>query len=947
MSGAIVRISTALAVVLAAAVAATASERYDPRLRFKTTRTAHFDIHAHQGEEALARRLAVIAERVRARFEPTLGRPRGRVQVILIDQSDPSNGWATPFPYDAIEITAAPPPLESIIGNTTDWLELVFTHEYTHILHLDRTRGLMQGLRRAFGRNPIIFPNAFLPKWQIEGLATYEESRMTGQGRVPAGDFRAIVNAAAARGRFEPIDRASGGLTDWPSGHASYAYGAYFHQYLADRFGDERLAKLADSTAGRVPLFGAGAFRKVFGTPVGQLWSDFTLMHERASQTSSQTDARASRLTHHGFTVSSPRRGGDGALYYGVFNPDGFPALLRMAPDGTTRRLAWRAGGSRVSIRGDWVVFDRVERVRSVAVYSDLYAVRSNGSGLRRLTRGARAADPDLSPDGRVIVCTVQAGGRRALALIDFTTAADAVPRLLVDDPESDFGGPRWSADGRRLVAQRRRRGSYELVSIDPSTREVRTLVARPDTRLVTPSWTDDATILFAADPAGGPFNIFAFDVPTGSVRRVTDTTSGAQFPELAADGTLTYVGYTPEGYDIFSVPTDRTAWTAANLTAANLNPANARTSEPANPGTPEPQNSRTSEPSSYSPLPTLVPTYWSPFIESDADETVVGVGTAMTDALGRHSYAASAGWSSRGRPDWLVSYAYDRWRPTLFATYSDDTDPIRGGELRSRELFVGTLIRFREIRFSESFLTGFDGETDTVACSVECPGHADAAADFRSIRAGWLHDSRRQFGYSISDEEGFAVEAAVEASRAALGSDADTDSMVIDTRLFQRAFSRHTVLAARAAFAGSWGDLQARRVFSAAGSGPVYTEFDFGRDTIGLLRGFSPEDVVGTRAATASLDVRFPLARPQRGPVSWPILLHSLHGAAFVDAAHAWDRAFRAADVKSSVGAELSADVVLIHSLSLTIASGAAWTFDPAASRSSAAFFVRLGRAF
>jgi len=316
-----------------------------------------------------------------------------------------------------------------------------------------------------------------------------------------------------------------------------------------------------------------------------------------------------------------------------------------------------------------------------------------------------------------------------------------------------------------------------------------------------------------------------------------------------------------------------------------------------------------------------------------------------MTDALGRHSYSAAAGWSSRGRPDWQMSYAYDRWRPTLFASYSDDTDPIRGGELRSRELFAGAVIRFREVRFSETFLAGFDAEAESIVCSAECRGRD--SADFRSIRAGWLHDSRRQYGYSISDEEGVAIEAAAEASRTALGSDADTDATIVDLRLFQRAFSPHTVVAARAAFAGSWGDLQARRVFSAAGSGPVFTAFDFGRDAIGLLRGFAPEDVVGTRAATASLDLRIPLARPQRGPVSWPFLLHSLHAAFFVDAAHAWDQDFRAADVKSSVGGELSADVVLIHSLPLTLAAGSAWIRDPSTSRSSAAFFVRVGKAF
>ena len=43
------------------------------------------------------------------------------------------------------------------------------------------------------------FPNLFLPKWQIEGLATYEESVLTGEGRLHAGDFRAIVGRGGAR----------------------------------------------------------------------------------------------------------------------------------------------------------------------------------------------------------------------------------------------------------------------------------------------------------------------------------------------------------------------------------------------------------------------------------------------------------------------------------------------------------------------------------------------------------------------------------------------------------------------------------------------------------------------------------------------------------------------------------------------------------------------------
>ncbi|MEP6918126.1 MAG: hypothetical protein ABJC89_20935, partial [Acidobacteriota bacterium] len=195
-----------------------AANRYEPRFRFQTISTPRFAIHFHQGEEAIARRLARIAEEVAGRVDAGLGRANGRVHVILVDQSDLSNGWASPAPYNLIEIAAAAPPGALTIGNTDDWLRLVFSHEYTHVVHLDKVHGWIGGLRRVFGRNPILFPNLFLPLWQVEGIATYNESALTGQGRVPAGDFRNIVDRAASAGRFEPLDRANGGLIDWPSG---------------------------------------------------------------------------------------------------------------------------------------------------------------------------------------------------------------------------------------------------------------------------------------------------------------------------------------------------------------------------------------------------------------------------------------------------------------------------------------------------------------------------------------------------------------------------------------------------------------------------------------------------------------------------------------------------------------------------------------------------------
>ena len=333
------------------------------------------------------------------------------MQVILVDQSDLSNGWATPLPFNTIEIAVASPAGSSLIGNTDDWLRLVFVHEYTHVVHLSRGRGWIGGLRRVFGRMPLLYPNLYLPLWQIEGIAVHEESALTGQGRVPDRNFRAIADVASAESRFEPIDRANGGLVDWPSGQAQYVYGAYFHEFLVARYGEASLRQLTDSTAGRVPYFGSRAFKKIFKRSLGDLWREF----EAASREPvAAASAKVTRLTEDGFGVAGPRLAADGRLYYSVVNPNGFPALLVREPGATeSRKVTNRYLGTNVGFAGSEIVFDQMEIEHQVGLQSDLYAVAASGGHSRRLTHGARAADPDVSPDGRRD-CLHDSAGRSA-----------------------------------------------------------------------------------------------------------------------------------------------------------------------------------------------------------------------------------------------------------------------------------------------------------------------------------------------------------------------------------------------------------------------------------------------------------------------------------------------------------------------------------------------------
>ena len=917
-----------------------ASNRYDPRLRFRTLTTPRFDIYFHQGEDALARRLAAMAEAVATELEPRLGRPRARVHVILVDQTDLSNGWATPLPYNLIEIIAATPRAESLIGNSSDWLRLVFTHEYTHVLHLERSRGLLGAVGRVFGRNPFFYPNLLLPPWQIEGLATYHESTIPGShdGRLNAGDFAMLARRAAGGGRFPGLDRASNQVVHWPGGTSFYLYGGFFHQFLADKYGEASLTRLADATAGRVPFLGSPAFKKVFGKSLGDLWADFE--RETASRATPDT-VMPRQLTHHGFTVEDPWYVGD-ALVYSLADPHGFPSILRWSATGP-ERLATRVGGEQIGASASGLmVFDQVEYVQSVALQSDLFARDPASGGVRRLTREARAADPDVAADG-TIVCVVQTATGRDLATMPLPAAGRyGTPRIITTDVGTDYASPRWSPDGTAIVVERRVTGGpSEIIVIDPpSGRTQRVVTATARGRNASPIWSRDGkTIYFASDRDGGPFQIYAATLASGAVQRLENAGASAQSPAVSPDGaTLVFVGYTPAGYDLFSIALSDAKWQPVEASLQASPPAPAPDSAFS--------NQHSALPAKYSPWSTLLPRFWTPVIEDDGDALAFGAATAGADALGRHAYYASAAWSTRGRPDWIAGYAYDRWRPTLFVDASDDQDPYREGDIRVREVNAGAVMAFRTVRRTQTIAGAYHAAHEEIDCGP-CAEPFVGTADRRALRAGWLFDTSRAFGYSISNEEGVNVSLSAEWTGESLGADGEATALVGDVRGYLGAGPRHAVIAGRLAAAHGDGDDSVRRAFGAGGSsaGLPLLDFDFG--AIGLIRGFDSSDISGRSAVVANLDYRLPLAWIERGSGTWPVFLRSIHGALFADVGSAWDTDRTSDDVRASFGAELSADVVIGFSVPVTVTGGFAMRHDPSGRADGPAVFARIGRAF
>jgi hypothetical protein len=943
-------------IALFSASAPAFAQQFDPHYRFRVIPTDHFVIYFHQGEDAMAQRLARIAEETWQALRAPLGRRApDRTHVILVDQTDVANGWATPVPRNTMAIYAVWPSASDSL-NSDDWLRLAFTHEYTHILHLDRSEGWARAARGLFGRIPFAFPNLFLPGWQIEGLAVYEESRVTGEGRMHAGDFRAVVGEAARAQQLLPLDRANGGLTRWPSGQAPYAYGLGFHAYLADRYGVNTLTELADRTARSLPYFGSLAFKRVYGKDLGTLWREY---HDAAIVAVEPAPAwpAAQRLTRHNYVVTGPRfRSSD--IYYSVRNADELPSVYRLsgASASAPERVTSRILGSTLAPGRDRVYFDQQESRRNAGLYSDLYSLDPVSGRVRALTREARVMDPDISPDQQSIVAVKVRPGARDLVLVRLASPDEvAAISTLVSEPDTQFNAPRWSPDGKTIVVGRQRLGaSPEIVVVDVESTAVCSIASGARARWATPTWRPDGgAVVAAASIDDGPFNLFEIDPATAAIRQLTHTTGGATWPVVSPDGqSIVYAGYTATGFDLFRVPY---APDTANPTTAGLQ--NPRTLEPQNPGTPEPA---TRQASIYRPWPTLPPTSWSPVIDRTNDVWRVGAGVAGVDVLGYHAYSAeittltgAPSAAPSARLNWDLTYVYGRWRPGVFAAASretryvgvslQDTADILNASREQTEAEIGVFVPVLHARVSQVAVASFlRGSARLTTASGE------QSLDRAAARFAWSFRSAHQFGRSISFERGVVAGVTTELVRRALGSTADATTMTADARVYGPGLARHHVLAVRAAGGATTGDRAVGRTFFLGGAGSNGSPIDFGAGAISLLRGFQTDAFAGTHVALVNADYRFPLLQIERGAGTLPIFLHTIHGSIFADAGQVWTRRFSAGSLKTSFGGEIAARLVVGYGLNVSVAAGVARGHDGAGRvPDQTTWFARAGYAF
>jgi hypothetical protein len=902
----------ALTVALLCAGPAIAGAQLVPNERWYTIETEHFRVHFAKPLEAEGRRGAVNAELAWLELSTELKRPQGKVDLVIADNFDYVNGYATPFPGNRIVVFAHPPTDAPELRNYDDWSRLVITHELTHIFHLDRADGLWRIGRHVFGRHPALFPNQYQPAWLVEGLAVYYESRITGAGRLEGSEHYMLARAAAEAREVPRLGELSRATSRFPGGETVYAYGGLVLDYLSRTRGPEKIPAFVDATSRLIwPLSLNARAKKAFGISFENAWRDWRDSLVRASGAHTSPLRGWRQLTQEGRYVVSPRWSGDTAILYSAATGREVTSLYAVALSGKVTRLGRRNGLDVNVPRADGsIVYAQPDYTDAFHYRNDLYVERDGRQ--TRLTRGARLSQPDIRADGEIVAVQSVPG---TTVLVRVSSDGRKIVSLTPPSADVQWTEPRWSPDGTSIAAIRiPRGGTSELVLLGESgSSTARALVAEAAI-ISSPSWTSAGDRVLYTSTRSGETQAYAVLVQSpDSVTRLTSSSTGFFNPESSPDSrSLAGLEFRFDGYHVGTAPALPRAQAHASGAAATPRAFcdNCRLRlEIAPPLTID----AVPRPHRYSPWRSLAPTYWEPlFTRSTGNGDTFGAATSGTDVIGRHSFYAEALYNTQYRQtEGYTAYQYaGLGQPFLnfrvsqewehFGLYTSEGTRVGDLARRARTETVSASFSRPRVRTFASFSVGAELESRTYGTQPDTllsqlPAAFAATRWYPSLftSASWSNAKRPSL--SISREDGMSVSATAR-QRWQTGAAGSASRSVIGVAALYKSLDlpgfAHHVIAVRGA--AGYADDRAISSFSVGGlSGgtlDVIAGFAIGgeRRTFGV-RGFPPSAEQGIRALGATAEYRAPIAAPSARVPFIPLLFDRISFSAFSDAGRAF----------------------------------------------------------
>lgn len=896
-----------------------------PYIHWMKLSTPHFDVLYNSEQQNLAQTYAIALENNYQQLENVFAQKPVKTVVILNDNTDATNGYATPIPYPTIMIFPVLPGPLSGIGEYGYWPQDITVHEYTHILSFSQIRGFFKVFQNVFGQ--ILIPNAFLPRWYLEGVAVYNETALTQKGRLRSNYQSATLRAmteenSLMRYQFPEINESD--LDTWPYGMRPYLFGSLMWEEMIEQNNPELISRLHTRYGGRVPFLLTAPIQEEVNLNYEQLFQN--KLNKIQNEFTQQIQSLKSQpLTNKKFLITKE------SSFAPAYSENGeWLALLKTAPgddpqvqlyqNGKLKKYKRLPAGSIQSL--SWLpdnsgfLYEKMNYVNPYDQFYDIYYYKLSKQKSERLTYGLRGRQPVMTPDSQNIIFIQQEAGLTRLAQID--KDGKNIKTLYQPPAQYRLSKPQMLNGDEVVFLERDTQGNDRILKFNRGTQVVTSLYQSQDS-VIDLSYSKKLGLIMV-EANNGVYNAYLLE---GTQKKaLTHASTGVfQIHLNEQNKTLAATYMTSSGLKVAEIlPSD---W---SQTPQNLPKVKKEFKSDLKPS-PLSENATQYPVEEYSAWPYLKPYYWLPTVYSTSEDTTVQVQTAGVDALAQHQYSL------------FVSHEVEAKKTEYLLSYLNQTSPVSLG-LTYSTAYNHYLNFAEQKKLTQATLSGM------YTLPWKLP-NMEAGLMIEKTDEEWYSYKFRHFGliglfkYSdisktvadISAESGWGLQAQVKNYNNDMSDILYNSASLTGSHFMAVPKLNHHAVSLR------WLMNYTDKEMSLARSPFISTNVLLAPNMVHdqwIMRGYLSSQFVAYRLANVNLEYRFPVADLMKGWGTFPLFLKKAHISLVSDASqiqgYVYDpnleTYFRSENNKvySDYGLEFKTDISLAYQLPATLYFGAYW---------------------